>query len=81
MRMVQALVYTTAVGVTTSMGIVLLSSGEKGHRYALPHATIHMHPAGGGAQGYTEDVRIAYHEQERMEKPLFTIVGKNTGHS
>lgn len=81
MKMVKAPVYTTAVGVTASMGTVLLSSGEKGHRYALPHATIHMHPAGGGAQGYTEDVRIAYHEQERMEKQLFHIVGNNSGHS
>ncbi len=81
MRMVKAPVHTTAVGVTASMGTVLLSSGEKGHRYALPHATIHMHPAGGGAQGYTEDVRIAYHEQERLEKQLFQIVGRNSGHS
>ena len=81
MRMVKAPVYTTAVGVTASMATVLLSSGEKGHRYALPHATIHMHPAGGGAQGYTEDVRIAYHEQERLEKQLFHIVGRNSGHS
>lgn len=81
MQMVKAPVYTTAVGVTASMGTVLLSSGEKGHRYALPHATIHMHPTGGGAQGYTEDVRIAYHEQERLEKQLFHIVGRNSGHS
>ncbi|HQU58495.1 MAG TPA: ATP-dependent Clp protease proteolytic subunit, partial [Saprospiraceae bacterium] len=36
---------------------------------------------GGGAQGYTEDVRIAYHEQERLEKQLFHIVGRNSGHS
>lgn len=79
MHMIKAPVYTTAVGVTASMGTVLLSSGAKGHRYALPHATIHMHPAGGGAQGYTEDVRIAYHEQERLEKQLFYIVGKNCG--
>ncbi len=81
MQMIKAPVYTTAVGVTASMGTILLSSGKKGYRYALPHATIHMHPAGGGAQGYTEDVRIAYHEQERLEKQLFHIVGRNTGHS
>ncbi|MEN0006090.1 MAG: ATP-dependent Clp protease proteolytic subunit [Bacteroidota bacterium] len=81
MRMVKAPVYTTAVGVTASMGTVLLSAGEKGHRYALPHATIHMHPAGGGAQGYTEDVRIAYHEQERLEKQLFHLIAQHTGKS
>ena len=43
-------------------------------RFALPHATVHMHPAGGVAKGYTEDVRIAYHEQERLEKQIFHIV-------
>ena len=77
-QMIKAPVHTYAVGVTASMSTVLLSSGTPGHRYALPHATIHMHPAGGGAQGYTEDVRIAYYEQERLEKQLFLIVGKNT---
>jgi ATP-dependent Clp protease, protease subunit len=79
MQMIKAPVHTTAVGVTASMATVLLSSGAKGCRYALPHATVHMHPAGGGGQGYTEDVRIAFHEQERLEKQLFHIVGKNCG--
>lgn len=81
MQMIPAPVSTTAVGVTASMGTVLLASGEPGRRYALPHATIHMHPAGGGAQGYTEDVRIAFREQERIETQLFHLVGKHTGHS
>ncbi|HAA23999.1 MAG TPA: ATP-dependent Clp protease proteolytic subunit, partial [Cytophagales bacterium] len=48
--------------------------------YALPHATIHQHPAGGGTKGYTEDVRIATREQERVQTQLFHIMGKNTGH-
>lgn len=81
MQMIKSPVHTFAVGATASMATVLLSSGEKGNRYALPHATVHLHPAGGGAQGYTEDVRIAYHEQERLEKQLFYIVGKNSNHS
>lgn len=40
-----------------------------------------MHPAGGGAQGYTEDVRIAFREQERIQTQLFHLVGKHTGHT
>jgi len=80
MQMVQAPISTTAVGVTASMGTVLLAAGEKGRRFALPHATVHMHPAGGGAQGYTEDVRIAFREQERVQTQLFHLVGKHTGH-
>jgi ATP-dependent Clp protease, protease subunit len=80
MQMITAPVSTLAVGVTASMGTVLLSAGAKGRRYALPHATIHMHPAGGGAQGYTEDVRIAFRELERVQTQLFHLVGKHTGH-
>jgi ATP-dependent Clp protease, protease subunit len=81
MRMIQAPVSTVAVGVTASMGTALLCFGAKGKRYALPHATIHMHPTGGGAKGYTEDVRIAIHEQERVQAQLFHLIGKHTGHT
>ena len=81
MQMIQAPISTVAVGVTASMGTALLTSGSKGKRYALPHATIHMHPTGGGAQGYTEDVRIATREQERLQAQLFHLMGKHSGHS
>ena len=81
MRMISAPVSTVSVGFTGSMATALLTSGAKGRRYALPHATVHMHPTGGGARGYTEDVRIATREQERLQAQLFYIMGKNTGHS
>lgn len=81
MQMIQAPVCTFAVGVTASMGTALLASGRKGRRYALPHATIHMHPTSGGGQGYTEDVRISTREQERIQTQLFHLIGKHTGHS
>jgi ATP-dependent Clp protease protease subunit len=81
MQMIQAPVSTVAVGVSASMGTALLTSGAKGKRYALPHATIHMHPTGGGAQGYTEDVRIATREQERIQAQLFHLMGKHSGHT
>ena len=80
MKMVKSPVSTIAVGFSGSMGTVILSAGTKGHRYALPHATVHMHPAGGGAKGYTEDVRIAYMEQERIQNQLFYLIGKHTNH-
>lgn len=81
MQMISAPVSTVAVGVSASMGTALLTSGSKGKRYALPHATIHMHPTGGGAQGYTEDVRIATREQERLQTQLFHLMGKHSGHT
>lgn len=80
-KMMSAPVSTVAVGFTGSMATALLTSGEKGRRYALSHATVHMHPASGGAKGYTEDVRIATREQERIQAQLFHIIGNNTGHS
>ncbi len=79
MQQIQAPVSTFAVGVTASMGTVLLAAGSRGHRYALPHATIHMHQAGGGAQGYTSDVEIQYREMKRQQDLLFSIISKHTG--
>jgi ATP-dependent Clp protease protease subunit len=81
MQMIKAPVSTVAVGMTASMATALLTFGAKGLRYALPHATVHMHPTGGGAKGYTEDVRIATREQERLQTQLFHLMGKHTGHS
>jgi ATP-dependent Clp protease protease subunit len=81
MQMIKAPVSTVAIGITASMGTALLAAGATGKRYALPHATIHMHPTGGGAQGYTEDVRIATREQERLQAQLFHLLGKHSGHS
>ncbi|NWJ50646.1 MAG: ATP-dependent Clp protease proteolytic subunit [Bacteroidetes bacterium] len=81
MKMMSAPVSTYSVGFTGSMGTFLLSAGEKGKRFALPHSTIHMHPTGGGSQGYTEDVRIATHEQERLQAQIFHLMGKHTGHT
>ncbi|HEY4786636.1 MAG TPA: ATP-dependent Clp protease proteolytic subunit [Bacteroidales bacterium] len=81
MKMLSAPVSTYSVGFTGSMGTFLLSAGEKGKRFALPHATIHMHPTGGGSQGYTEDVRIATREQERLQTQIFHLMGKHSGHT
>lgn len=81
MQMISAPVHTLCVGFSGSMGTALLASGAKGKRYALPHATIHMHPTGGGSKGYTEDVRIATREQERLQIQLFHLMGKHCGRS
>jgi len=81
MQQVSAPVSTYAIGVTASMATMLLAAGTKGRRYALPHATIHMHPAGGGAQGYTPDVEIQYKELQRMQQLLHALLSKHTGQS
>ena len=79
MQQVRAPVSTTAVGVTASMGTVLLAAGSKGYRYALPHATVHMHPAGGTAQGYAPDVEIQFKELKRVEDLLHELLAHHTG--
>ncbi|MFQ6102391.1 MAG: ClpP family protease, partial [Anaerolineae bacterium] len=79
MQQIQAPVATYAVGVTASMGTVLLAAGTKGYRYALPHATVHMHPAGGSAQGYAPDVEIQYKELKRVEDLLHELLAHHTG--
>jgi len=80
-QLVRAPVSTIAVGWTASMGTVLLAAGRKGRRYALPNATIHMHPAGGGARGYAPDVEIQAKELLRMQALLKGILAKHTGQS
>jgi ATP-dependent Clp protease protease subunit len=79
MQIVRAPISTIAVGWTASLGTVLLAAGRMGRRYALPHATIHMHPAGGGARGYAPDVEIQYKELKRMQDLLHNILSKHTG--
>ena len=81
MQQVPAPIATYAVGVTASMGTVLLAAGTKGYRYALPHATVHMHPAGGSAQGYAPDVEIQYKELKRIEDLLHQLLSQHTGQS
>jgi ATP-dependent Clp protease protease subunit len=79
MQMLRAPISTIAVGWTASLGTVLLAAGHKGRRFALPHATIHMHPAGGGARGYAPDVEIQYKELKRMQDMLHAILARHTG--
>ncbi|NLU93460.1 ClpP family protease [Chitinophaga sp. Ak27] len=79
MKMLKSPVSTMALGFSGSMGTIILTAGASGQRYALPNATIHMHPAGGGAKGYTEDVRIAFKEQERLQHKTFQVIARHAG--
>jgi len=79
MQQVRAPISTTAVGVTASFGTVLLAAGTKGQRYALPHATIHLHQPLGGAQGQATDIEIQAKEILRLKDKLNRILVKHTG--
>jgi ATP-dependent Clp protease protease subunit len=79
MQQVRSPISTVAVGVTASFGTVLLTAGTKGMRYALPHATIHLHQPLGGAQGQATDIEIQAKEILRLREKLNTILVKHTG--
>jgi ATP-dependent Clp protease protease subunit len=79
MQMISNPINTFAVGVTASFGTVLLAAGTKGHRYALPNATIHMHQPLGGAQGQATDIEIQAKQILRLKALLLGIMAKHTG--
>ncbi len=79
MRMIPNKISTVAVGVAASFGTVLLAAGSKGQRYALPHATIHMHQPLGGAQGQASDIEIQAKEILRLKDRINQILSEATG--
>jgi ATP-dependent Clp protease protease subunit len=79
MQMISNPISTVAVGVTASFGTVLLTAGAEGQRYALPHATIHMHQPVGGAQGQATDIEIQAQEILRLRQRLNDILAHHTG--
>jgi ATP-dependent Clp protease, protease subunit len=79
MKMLPNKISTFAIGVTASFGTVLLAAGTKGQRYALPHATIHMHQPLGGTQGQASDIEIQAKEILRLKDRLNVILAESTG--
>ena len=79
MQQVRAPISTVAVGVTASFGTVILAAGTPGKRFALPHATIHLHQPLGGTQGQASDIEIQAKEILRLKEELNTILVGLTG--
>src|SRR5215470_7842609 len=79
MRAIRPDVSTVCVGMAGSMATPILAGGAKGKRYSLPHSTIHMHPAGGGARGYAPDVEIMARELLREQQLIRELLAKDTG--
>ncbi|MEI7769481.1 MAG: ATP-dependent Clp protease proteolytic subunit [Chloroflexales bacterium] len=79
MQLITPDVATVCIGRAASMATVLLCGGAKGKRFALPHSTIHSHPAGGGAEGYAPDVQIAVNEMLRLQRMLREIMAEHSG--
>ena len=80
MQFVRPDVTTLCVGLAASMGTILLCAGAKGKRYALPNATIHMHPAQGGIPySAAPDIEIQARELLRLQSRIRTIMANHTG--
>lgn len=79
MQMIPNPLNTVAVGVTASFGTVLLTGGTPGKRYALPHATVHMHQPAGGTQGQATDIEIQANEILRLRNQINEILAHHTG--
>lgn len=72
-------VQTVGIGMQASAASFLLSSGTKGKRFLLPHATVMIHQPSSGTQGRITDQEIDLRESLRVKKLLEEIMAKNTG--
>ncbi|MBI4496495.1 MAG: ATP-dependent Clp protease proteolytic subunit [Chloroflexi bacterium] len=79
MQLIRPDVSTICVGMSASMATVLLCAGAKGKRFTLPHSTVHMHQARGGATGEAADIEIAAREILRNQEIIRGILVKHTG--
>lgn len=72
-------IQTVGIGVQASAAAFLLSSGAKGKRSILEHATVMIHQPSSGTKGKVTDQEIDLREALRVKKLLEEIMVKNTG--
>lgn len=81
MNYIKCDVSTICIGMAASMGALLLSSGAKGKRFALPNSEIMIHQPLGGAQGQASDIEIQARHMKKTKELLTKILSDNTGKS
>ncbi|MDR7278317.1 ClpP family protease [Catenuloplanes atrovinosus] len=79
MRFVPNDVATVALGMSASMGQVLLCAGTAGKRYALPHARIMMHQVSGGIGGSSADIAVQAQSMMHVRRTTMELIAKHTG--
>lgn len=79
MQFVRPDVSTIAVGVSASMGALLLAGGTKGKRFALPNARVMIHQPHGGMEGTAKDIEITAEEMVKTRKLMEKLLAKHTG--
>jgi ATP-dependent Clp protease protease subunit len=81
MQYVKPKISTLCMGQAASMAAVLLSAGEPGKRFALPHSRILIHQLMGGVQGQATDIAIHSREILRMKDEINRIISRHSGQS
>lgn len=79
MQFVKSDIQTVGIGVQASAAAFLLSSGTKGKRLLLPHATVMIHQPSSGTRGKVTDQEIDLREALRVKRMMEEIMAKNTG--
>jgi ATP-dependent Clp protease protease subunit len=79
MSFIKPKVSTICMGQAASAAAILLAAGEKGKRFALPHARVLIHQPHGGAEGQSTDIEIAAKEVQRIRDLLDQILADATG--
>jgi ATP-dependent Clp protease protease subunit len=79
MQFVKPEIQTICVGIAMSLGALLLASGTKGKRMALPNAKILLHQLSGGFEGQATDIEIQAREVINVKHRLEEIIAKHTG--
>ena len=79
MQFVRPDIQTTCVGIAMSMGALLLVSGTKGKRVALPNAKILIHQLSGGFEGQATDIEIQAREVINVKRRLEEIIAEHSG--
>lgn len=81
MNFIKSKVITICVGMAASMAAFLLSSGEKGKRFALPNSEVMIHQPLGGAEGQATEIKIAAERILKLKDKMNKMLAKNTGQS
>jgi ATP-dependent Clp protease protease subunit len=79
MQFVECDVATYALGMAASMGQFLLSAGQPGKRYALPHARIMMHQPSAGIGGTASDIAIQAEQFKLTKAEMAKLIAEHTG--
>jgi ATP-dependent Clp protease protease subunit len=79
MQIVRPAISTLCIGQASSMASMLLAAGQKGMRFALPHARIMLHQPSGGFEGQATDIVLHAKEILNLKKRLNAIYAKHTG--